>query len=147
MAKEECRSGAVGATGSELNRLLLQRVVSMFNTGDTVCAWHVFSLDYADHQKPPSIDSDGPEEFVAIVGLARRSVPNLQVSIEDVILEGDRLATRLRWHGADAERRTIDRETIEILRFTNGRVAEHWGTEASSMEPAAVANPSVHFKG
>jgi len=126
---------------------LLQQVVTTFNTGDTVGAWRAFSLEYVDHQKPAFIDTDGPEEFAAIVALARRSLPNLQVSIEDVIVEGDKLAARLRWHSADAQGRTIDRETIEILRFSNGRVAEHWGAEAWSMDSAAAGDPCVHVQG
>jgi predicted SnoaL-like aldol condensation-catalyzing enzyme len=126
------------ASGTDLNLLLLQQVVTMFNTGDTVNAWLVFSPDYVDHQKPAFIDTDGPEEFAAIVALARRSLPNLQVSIEDVIVEGDKLRARLRWHSPDALGRTLDRETIETLRFSNGRVAEHWGAEASSTDSAAA---------
>lgn len=122
----------------DLKRLLLQHVVTMFNTGDTVNTWRVFSLDYVDHQKPAFMDTDGPEEFAAIVALARGSLPNLQVSIEDVIVDGDKLAARLRWHSADAQGRTIDRETIEIFRFSNRHVAEHWGAEAWSMDSSAT---------
>lgn len=135
------------ASRIDLNRWLLQQVVTMFNTGDTVSVWRAFSLDYVDHQKPAFIDTDGPEEFAAIVALARRSLPNLQVSIEDVIAEDDKLAARLRWHGADAHGRTIERETIEILRFSNGRVAEHWGAEASSTDWAAAGSPRMNVQG
>src|SRR5438132_9346981 len=91
-ARGESGGAPEAASGTDLNLLLLQQVVTMFNTGDTVNAWRVFSPDYVDHQKPAFIDTDGPEEFAAIVALARRSLPNLQVSIEDVIVEDDKLA-------------------------------------------------------
>ena len=64
-----------------------------------------------------------------------------------MIAEGDKLVARLRWQSADAHRRTVDRATIEILRFSNGRIAEHWGTEAWSIESAATGADGVHVQG
>jgi predicted ester cyclase len=59
-----------------------------------------------------------------------QAVPNLQVTIEDLIAEADHVAVRLQWHSTDANGKKIDRETIDILRFVNGIVVEHWGAEA-----------------
>jgi len=129
------------AAGPDFRRWLLQQVVTMFNTGDTTSAGQAFSSGYVDHQKPAFLDADGPEEFVTIVALARGSFPNLHVSIEDVVVEGDKLAARLRWHSVDVEGRASARETIEILRFENEHIAEHWGAEASSADSAAAGEP------
>jgi predicted SnoaL-like aldol condensation-catalyzing enzyme len=131
------------AARANFYRLLLQQVITMFNTGDTVSAWRVFSPEYVDHQKPTFIDADGPEEFITIVALARRSLPNLRVTIEDVLVEGDKLVARLRWHGAAAPGRTISRETIEILRFEDDHIAEHWGSEVSSADSADAGEPGA----
>jgi len=95
-------------------------------------------------RSPRSSRPRGREEFVTMVALARRSLPNLHVSIEEVVVEGDRLAARLRWHSADAQGRTSSRETIEILRFEDDHVAEHWGAEASSTDSAAAGEPGAH---
>jgi len=141
------RSGRTGMAGgglregrqpANLNKVLLNQIVHAFNTGDTTGAPRIFSPDYVDHQKPPFIDANGPEEFVAIVNLARNSLPNLEVTIKDVIADGDKLAARLRWHSVDDHGRTVDRETIDILRFLDGLVIEHWGAESWSTNSAAA---------
>ena len=72
----------------------------------------------------------------AVVALARRGLPNLRVSVEDTMAGGDLLAARLRWRSTDARGRTIERETIDILRFAGGGVVEHWGTEVWSQDSA-----------
>ena len=114
------------AAGPDLNRLRLQQVVTMFNAGETLCAGRVLSPDYVDHQKPAFIATEGPEEFVTIVALARRSLPNLHVSIEEVVVEGDRLAARLRWpllHRPPRQTRTRSRTTLATT-TTVGRRAK-----------------------
>ena len=106
-------------------RELLEKIVYMFNTGDLSGVDDVFSSSYIDHQKPPHIDVDGPEEFRLIVQGARRSEP-FHVDILDVIEGQNKIVARLHWFGNDRGRK-IDRETIEILQVENGLVVEHWG--------------------
>src|SRR4051812_18753429 len=100
----------------------------MFSTGDTTGADNVFATGYVDHQRPARLDLVGPAEFRAIVDGARRSMPNLTVTIEGEVIE-DRgfVAFRLRWSSDNAER-----ETLEMLRMEHGKVVEHWGGEAWS---------------
>lgn len=85
-------------------------------------------------RNPPGIDVDGPEEFKQVVMSARKSLPNLNVTMEDLIAEGDKVVARLQWHSTDSTGKKIDRETIDILRFKNGQAVEHWGAEAWSSE-------------
>jgi predicted SnoaL-like aldol condensation-catalyzing enzyme len=63
-----------------------------------------------------------------------------------VVVEGDKLAARLRWHRTDTHGRTVERETIDILRFSDGHVTEHWGTEAWSIDSAAAREHSASFQ-
>jgi predicted ester cyclase len=93
-----------------------------------------FSPEYIDHQKPSDWAIDSPEEFKQIVAIARTYLPNLQVTIEDVLGEGDRIAARLQWHSRSPTGKHIQRETLEILRFSGNIVAEHWGAESWRLE-------------
>ena len=43
--------------------------------------------------------------------------------------DGGEVELRLRWHGIDRAGRTVTRETLELLRFADGRLIEHWGAE------------------
>ena len=112
------------------NKTAAKKVVEIFNTGDLSAVDLLFSSEYIDHQRPSWMQVTGQEEFKQIVTSARKSLPNLQVTIEDVIAEGDRVTMRLQWHSTDANGKKIDRETIDILRFGSGIVVEHWGAEA-----------------
>jgi predicted SnoaL-like aldol condensation-catalyzing enzyme len=51
-----------------------------------------------------------------------------------LIAEGDKVVVRLRWHSTDLTGKTLDRETIDIIRLANGQMVEHWGAEAWSSE-------------
>lgn len=106
----------------------LYKIVEAFNTGDLSEVDSIFAPTYIDHQKPPHIDVDGPEEFKRIVTGARQSEP-FKVTIEDIIEGDNKIVARLRWQGIDPHGKVIDRDTIDILHFENGMVVEHWGAE------------------
>jgi predicted SnoaL-like aldol condensation-catalyzing enzyme len=112
------------------NKVRTQKIVEMFNTGDLSEVDSLFFSEYVDHQRPSWLDVEGAEEFKHIVLGARKSLPNLRVTIEDVIAEGDTVVARLQWRSTHPEEKKIERETIEMLRFAHGKVIEHWGAEA-----------------
>ena len=115
---------------SNQNKLIMKKVVYIFNTGDLSDVDLIFSPDYIDHQRPYGMEIDGPNEFKQIVMDTRGSLRQLRVTIEDLISEGDKVVGRLHWHLTDLADKEIRRETIEILRFFSGQVVEHWGAEA-----------------
>lgn len=51
------------------------------------------------------------------------------MTVEDIVAEGDKAAIKLRWHGVDDSGEQVIRETLDLLRFVDGRLAEHWGAE------------------
>ncbi len=115
---------------SDPNKMILQKIVYIFNTGDVSDADLLFSPNYLDHQKPSGMKIDGPDEFKQIVSDVRRSLRTLRVTIENLFAEEDKVAGKLRWYIFDFSGKAIDRETIEILRFEDGQVIEHWGADA-----------------
>ncbi|HEU5369640.1 MAG TPA: ester cyclase [Ktedonobacterales bacterium] len=117
-------------------KIATQKIVVIFNTGDLAEVDTLFAAEYIDHQKPAWVDAAGAEEFKQIVLGARASLPNLQVTIEALIAEGESVAARLHWHSAHPSGNVIDRETIDMLRFVDGKVVEHWGAEAWAKETA-----------
>src|SRR5215467_5955095 len=98
------------------NKVTTQKIVEIFNTGDLSEVDSLFSPEYVDHQRPSWLDVNGSEEFKQIVMGARKSLPNLRVTIEDIIAEGDTVVVRLQWHSTHPEGKKIERETIDILR-------------------------------
>jgi len=121
-----------------LHKEAVKKVVDIFNTGNLSDVNLLFSPEYIDHQRPDWMNVSGQEEFKQIVTLARKSLPNLHVTIEDLIAEGNTVVARLQWHSTDIKSKRIDRETIDILHFVNGKIVEHWGAESWSSEKTSI---------
>ena len=124
------------------NKATMKKIVDIFNTGDLADVDLIFSPDYIDHQRPAEMEINGPNEFKQIVMGTRQSLRKLKVTIEELIAEDDKVVGRLQWHITDLAGKKIKRETIDILRFVNNQVVEHWGAEAwrtdkSSADPAS----------
>jgi predicted ester cyclase len=105
----------------------MRKIIATFATGDLSEVNSLFAEGYVDHQGLGAIQIRGPEGFRRVVTAARSDCPDLQVDIEDLIAEGDRVVVRLCWHGTQADGTRIEREIIDIVRFTNSQAVEHWG--------------------
>ena len=76
----------------------------------------------------------GPEAVKQLVGMHRAAFPDLHVTAEGMISEGDKVVQRLtsrRTHqgeltGTPATGRQITVTGIEIFRLAEGRMAEQW---------------------
>lgn len=99
----------INSQRSEQNRAILQKIVEILNMGDLSEVDLIFSLDYIDHQKPPEMDIDGPDEFKQIVLHSWQSGLELKVTIEDLIAEGGKVVGRLQWNITDQSGKSIKR--------------------------------------
>ena len=107
----------------------------VFNAGNVALIDELFAPDFVDHD--PSNPLPGLEGVRQLVSMYRGAFPNLRLTIEDEITEGDRVVTRFTGRGTHkgslmgipptGKRVTIT--AIDILRFENGRIAEHWGNQ------------------
>ena len=110
---------------------------------DELCA-----PDFVDHDPLPGTSADlaGIKEFVAQI---RAAFPDLQVSVDDLIGEGDRLAVRSTMRGTHegdfmgipATGKKVEVSNYDFVRFENDQAAEHWGVidSAALMEQLGMA--------
>lgn len=76
----------------------------------------------------------GPAEFRPFVHNLRSAFPDLHISVEDTVAEGDKVAVRLRVTGTHkgdglgfpATGRKIDVTAITIIQFANGQLSHGW---------------------
>ena len=108
---------------------VLLKMVEAFGTGDVARVDQFVSPDYVDHQGLGEGEVRGASGFANVVQVARRAVSGLEVRIEDVITEDDRVAARINWQGVSADGRMVERETIDIIRVVDDKAVEHWGAE------------------
>jgi steroid delta-isomerase-like uncharacterized protein len=108
----------------------------LWSTGDLTAAAGVFASDVHDHRGPPAHDIhgiDGEKRFIVRV---RAAFPDLQVEIEDLVTEGDRVAARVMHRGTHRgdflgiapTGRSVTYEGTVIFRIAEGKIRERWGT-------------------
>ena len=89
--------------------------------------------DYIDHNSEQ--DGRGPDVFRAHLAALRHTFPDLSVKIEDIIVEGDKVVTRVSgsgthagtWMDIEATGSVIQLKGINIDRVVDGYIVEHWG--------------------
>jgi steroid delta-isomerase-like uncharacterized protein len=96
---------------------------------DELCA-----PDFVDHDPLPGTTADlaGLKDFVAQI---RAAFPDMQMTADDLIVEGDRLAVRstLRgthqgdFMGIPGSGKKVEVSNYDFVRFENDQAAEHWG--------------------
>ena len=122
---------------SDANTALIRRIIAeAFNAGDLDIIDEALARDYLDHQAGPDAPG-GPAAFKAFVDAFRAAFPDVQVTVEDLVAEGDRVALRVTLRGSQqgalgeipATGLPVEFGGYHIYRFEDGKVAEHWGLQ------------------
>jgi predicted SnoaL-like aldol condensation-catalyzing enzyme len=87
-----------------------------------------FAPTFVDHgaDVPPGLPP-GPEGAMQYVGAALKKVPDLHVTIEDLIAEDDKVVARNHWTGTDASStQRLEFSGIVIWRIANRQIVDRW---------------------
>jgi predicted ester cyclase len=87
-----------------------------------------FAPDFVDHgdDVPPGLPP-GPAGAKQYVGGALRHLPDIHVTIEDMIAEDDKVVVRNRWTGTDAASgQRVEFSGIVIWRIAGRQIRERW---------------------
>jgi len=87
-----------------------------------------FASDYVEHgTDAPAGAAPGPIGPKTYLAAAFRRYPDLRVTIEDIIAEGDKVVVRNRWQATDGQTgEAIEFTGIVIWRIASGKLAERW---------------------
>jgi predicted ester cyclase len=96
---------------------------------DELCA-----PDYIEHDPFPGISADlaGLKDSIGVI---RAAFPDIEVTADDMVLEGDRLAVRSTMRathegdfmGMPASGKKVEVSNYDFVRFENDLAVEHWG--------------------
>lgn len=137
---------------AEENKALVRRALEEhFNQGNLDLAEEIFAPDYVNHDPATPDFGSGPEAANQAARLYRGAFPDAQITVEDQIAEGDKVATR--WSargthqgelaGVPASGNRVEITGIQIDRIAEGKIAEGWiNYDAMGMMQQIGAIPS-----
>lgn len=103
-------------------------------TGNMSLLDEVIAADGIDHD-PVLGQAPGVEAVKQTFTMFRTAFPDLYLTAEDQITEGDKVVSRVisrgthksDFQGIPPTGKTVTQEGIDILRFSNGKAVERWG--------------------
>jgi steroid delta-isomerase-like uncharacterized protein len=121
-------------SGEKYKNMERRMVDEVFNKGNIEVVDELFAPEYVLHM-PGGQELRGPEGLKQYVMLLRTAFPDLCMTIQDLVAEGDKLAFRLTSQGTHKgdfmgiapTGKKISITTINISRFAGGKVIEEWG--------------------
>ncbi len=119
----------------EQNKTVVRRLIEeSWNQNNLAVADELLSSDFVDHNLPPGAPN-GVEGYKQGVTMFRASFPDIQFTIEHMLVEHDRVAIRLSGHGTHRGTfmgiaptgRQVTFGGMAFIRLDGGKVAERWG--------------------
>ena len=112
----------------EQNKTIIRRLFDeALNQGRLELLDELFSADFVDHSTPEQ--RPGPEGVRDFFIEVRGRFPDIHVTIEDMVAEGNRVVVRTLWRssgGIGLNAYGIEGTLIQIFHLENGRIVEEW---------------------
>jgi len=125
----------VTMTQGEANKAVYRRMVDeVVNKGDFDVVEELFDPAYVDHLAPPGMPG-GLEGVKAIFGAFRAGFPDVVFTIDDMVSQGDIVATLVHGEGTQTGQfmnipptgKHAKWRSVGFFRVHDGKIVEHWG--------------------
>ena len=123
---------------TEDNKTLMRRFFEEVYTMKNLAAIAEFiAPTHIDHSAAAAGLPVGPAGSRQAIGMMLTGFPDLHVTVEDMIAEGDKVVVRLTMHGIQQGAlgsipptgKQVAVSTIDIVRIEGGKIAEEWGID------------------
>ena len=120
------------------NKMAFRRFADAVNTGDMALISKTIDEVVDPNaliRTPLPIEATGAELLKEVFGRLSRAFPDLHITVEDLIAEGDKVVARDtvtgthlgEYMGLPPTGKSVTYNEIFICRFADGRIAETWG--------------------
>ena len=123
--------------GVEENKAVAGRLFEAINSGRLEELPQIVASDVVDHNEVIFMQPDGPGGVTQGIQMLLQGFPDLHLTVEELIAEGDRVVARLTMSGTNTgdyrglpqpTQQHFESEAVAILTIADGRVAEVRGT-------------------
>ena len=116
----------------ENNIQLMKRFVEFINSANENLTQEIISTDARFYVPGQTEPMQGPDSYLAIIGMMRSGFPDIQWSLEDKVVEENKVAARFimtgthngTFFGVPQTGKTIKVQAINFYRFSNGQIVE-----------------------
>ncbi|MFI5819441.1 ester cyclase [Streptomyces rishiriensis] len=112
-----------------------------FNARDLAATETIFSTDFVSHP----LGTVGVDSVVKAWSGLHATFPDIQVIVEDMVVDADKVAVRTSLHGVLGGAGVDDQplpSMMEIFRVLDGRIAELWGISTLKRPAGSSVTPS-----
>jgi steroid delta-isomerase-like uncharacterized protein len=120
---------------AEESKATMRRYLDVFEQGNNLDILdELLAPDYINHTPATPDLPTGPEGVKGVVTMFRSAMPDLRVIVQEMIAEGDKVATRYTLEGTHrgelfgvpptGQRLSI--KSISVERVSEGKIREHW---------------------
>ena len=122
---------------TEDNKALIRRFYEeVFNKKNLAAIDEFFAPNHVDHTLPPGLPG-GLEGTKQAISMTLMGFPDLHITVEDMIAEGDKVVTWFTTRGTQQGAlggipptgKQVAVSTIEIARIAGGKIVEDWGLD------------------
>jgi steroid delta-isomerase-like uncharacterized protein len=119
---------------AEENKAVLRRWIEAYNERDLEGEAAVLAPDYVAHVPAAPGPLEGLEAWRQFSGSFADAFPDIRLTIEDIMAEGDMVAARVAFRGTHRGEfqgipptgKEVAFSSIEVNRVREGKVEEHW---------------------
>src|SRR5215208_1893550 len=128
------REGRSAAVSEEDNKAVIRRWIEAYNNRDMQAEADVLDPGYVAHVPAAPGPLEGLEAWRKFTAPFVEAFPDLRLTVEDILSEGDKVAARVAFHGTHRGEfqgiaptgKEVAFSSIEVNRVVGGKVEEHW---------------------
>ena len=120
-------------TSSDNTEAVRRLLTDGFGGGDLSIVDELVAPDFVEHQN--GAQGEGPEALKRIIRGLHESLTDMRLIVQGIVAEGDDVWVRARAYGDNtlpimgmpATGRSIEIDVLDVIRFRDGKIVEHWG--------------------
>jgi steroid delta-isomerase-like uncharacterized protein len=122
----------------EMRALVRRHIQAGFNQGDWSISQTTLADDYTAFYGAEGKANTGRDEYVRVCRFLRHSFPDVNITIEDLIVEGDKIVMRYiergtltgqAFLGIEPAGQRYEKPGTTVYQVVDGRLARSWGVE------------------